>query len=539
MRVSPSFQIQSPSWSALPASRSGKSVVLAGADDTLRAYSDETSQLLWQRPLGSEPEQLFAGDRYLVSKNRDSLVTVDGLEGKTLWSKDGGDKVLATSGSVVVTEDRDRVQAFSLTAGEPVWSASKKGPTAQELDTVFVVTPQEPGVESLEAREIDSGAVRWRLTDGDIQHVQATEHGVFYSAVKIGKHKEPVTHVSGRELSGEHRWGYTCPGPLREPPILSADGARLALKMVNPVNRSVSFVSVLDARTGEELFQDDAALDFDVAFLNDGSVLLGETEFSEVPDQGTTRHRLLNRKGVELWRKPGRPSWMMGGESPVVQLEGRLVRLDVESGEEVWASQLGGATPISADPERLAVLVDGCRMMSVDLKGGAVLESVSSGDQLLINPEEPGLLTDHEGRVWTASLPEGGAELFAGEWERPRPFHIPFLMGPARRGEQEAVFVDWDGDEADGGDDPILIDSHHSVLSMEQLKARDQDADGRLATAQLEDLSLWFDLDSNGEVTSSRELTPLIDSASFDKARVEFEQERLWLASGSRCSGHG
>lgn len=528
--------LTTPVWAALPCLPGSRSVVVAGADDVLRSYAQDTSQESWETSLGDEALQLFQQDSFVVASQRHSLSVLDSRSGELLWSLPQSTNVVSTAKTTLVTQDKEQVVGWDLSSGHTVWQASQDGSSVAWTNTVLTVKEQRDGVQSLQAREASTGQMKWSTEDGLIDYLTPTKIGVFYSSTKTGRHKEPITRVSFRDRQGTGRWSYRCAGPLRQKPITSLDGKRAAVVETDEIDKSRSRVTVLDTETGRPLYSVGAEYSVEPVFLEDGKLYLGETEFSRVPGEEKHTHRVIAEDGKALWEREGKPAWVYGGEQLVVAWPNRVSALDSSSGLPVWTHPVAAATaPLACSKEALTLVEGGCRLRTLRLSDGADLLDVDSGHKLLTERVVDGYLTDHEGHVWKENVPTG-QENFAGAWERSKPFQIPFLSGPAQRGGEEAVFVDWDGDQQDLGGDPVLVDSQQKLVSWAELQSRDTDGDYRLENGVLSDYRLWFDSDSDGKVSSEGELSDII-GGSFDKGRMELDQHRLWLASDSRCPG--
>ena len=357
---------------------------------------------------------------------------------------------------------------------------------------------------------------------------------MLYGSTKFSRHHQEVQRVSCRDRSGSVRWEHRCAGELRSAPLFSPDGSRIALVQKSPVDPSTSVLTLLDAMSGEPYYQVPAFMETQVAFAGDGRLFLSETAFSEVSGEEQTRLRCLDSSGQTQWSRPQKPDWMTPEEQLLIAAGSRLSRLSVDSGLELWSIELGApSAPVSCSDGQLIVNADGCRLVTVELSEGRVERVVGTGEKLFVGSQ--GHISDHTGLLWKDRIALSGSSPLVGRWESPDPFHIGMKASATQRNGLSSVFVDWDGDDTDDGTDPILLDSERKVISWVALQGRDHDGDLRLETEKLSDLSLWFDSDGDGRISSEAEINPLLSSA-FDKARIDLDEDLLWLASDSRCA---
>lgn len=538
MRTTPEIKIKNPSWTALPAKQSENTIVVAGADGVVRGYSVGEGTRRWETDVAEEPLDFRVSDTHIVAKGRDEMAVVRERDGHLLWKSEARELVDLTAG-VVLTQARGEVSALRLSDGATLWKAESLQPAVSDQGLSLNLSGERGRRERLEAREVETGEIRWSTTDGDIDHVLVRPDSILYTNQKLGRHFETLQFVTSRNRAGDVQWSHQCSGKLRVAPQYSPDGRQLLLQEVHPADPSRSLVTLLSTESGRPTAQFPAAHNVDATFLSNGRVAIGESDYSLIPDQGEKRLRVLTGKGNELWRKSGRPSWMMGGENLLTWDGERLSSLALESGKPTWQLEFPGTLiPVGREGTSATFLHNGCRLLTLDSTSGKVKDEIDTGHQLMLGEEPNGLVTDHEGQVMVRELPGSQGSLLAGDWKKPRPFHLPFLSGPVERNGGEAVFVDWDGDEKDDGRDPILLDAQNSPVSWTDLQNRDGDSDATLETRELADLRLWFDMDRDGKVSSDNEIDPLIAQQSFDKGRLNLAGNELWLASGSRCSSH-
>jgi outer membrane protein assembly factor BamB len=528
--VRPKILARSPSWTKLPPDQHANSIYLSGADGRVRSYS-QNGELGWKSPATGEADQFLVNDQVVVTSGQDGVNAFSTNDGAVVWSRPGQRDLETLTARAVVTSQRSDVKALDTTTGELIWKTTSHEPVIVWGDSLLTVGGARDRQETLQSRQPDTGQITWSTTDGDIQHVIPNGETLLYSSTKFGRHHQQVQRVSCRDKTGGVTWEYRCTGRLRSAPLPSPDGTRIALSQKSPVDPSTSVLTVLDASTGIALMSTPTAMETKVAFGKDGSVVLAETEFARIPGEEKTWLRCLDSSGDEKWSRPGKPDWMSAGDHVIVADGTRLSRLSSQTGQAVWSQTFSGAlSPVTTSEGRLTMLEDGCRLVTVDLSQGEITETMSNGEKIFIAPE--GRISDHQGQIWNESV--GGSSNFAGQWAEPEPFHIAMKAAPTERNSNQAVFVDWDGDEADDGTDPILLDSQRKVVSWKDLQSRDHDEDQRLETENLEGLNLWFDSDGDGKVSSEAEINPLLYPA-FDKGRLELDQSLLWLASDSRC----
>lgn len=532
MNTPPGILARSPVWTKLPPLQQKSSVVLAGADGRIRAYDSTSGELQWQTSIDEEAEQLQGSDQVVVSANPHGITAFQASDGAALWSKRVRLRLESVSDETVVASRRGEVTALESSSGEVKWSAPSHEPVKTWRGAIVTVGGDRNRRETLQVREAASGRVKWSTTDGDITHVLPHGDNLLYSSLKFDRHSQEVQRLSFRDANGQVLWEHRCAGELRFAPVHSPDGQRLALSQKNPVNSSTSILTVLNAGTGRQLFQIPTGLKTDVIFLEDGSLMLSETEFSEVPGEEKTWLRCLDPLGEQKWVNAGKPDWLAGGSRTVTASGNTLRALSSQTGEPIWSLTFEDKlAPVGLTKNELMLLEGGSNLVTVDLDRGQKTRSVSSGDKLFIASQ--GRIVDHEGQLWSETVETSGQ--FAGTWEIPDPFHIAMRTAPTERNQRQAVFVDWDGDEKDDGTDPVLLDTSRQVVSWKDLTERDTDSDSRLETESLQGFSLWFDSDRNGEISSEAELNPLLAPA-FDKGRIEMDKNLLWLAADSRFS---
>jgi outer membrane protein assembly factor BamB len=533
VKALPHFLARSPAWTKLPPNQRGNSIYLSGADGSVRSFNADDGALRWQSKALEEADQFLLDDSVVMTSSRRGVSALRLTDGTKLWSRQEALDLKSMSAQAVVASRRDDVKALSKNTGAVLWQTTSHEPLGKWGDRVFTVGGEKDSRETLQVRQPDTGRIAWSTTDGDIQHVVPNGDTLIYSASKFGRHHEKIQHISCRDETGGVAWEYRCTGELRSIPALSPDGEHIALSQKNPMDPSTSLLTVLDAKTGLAKFELATALKTEVAFAIDGSVVVSETEFARNPGEEKTWLRCVEDSGRVRWSRRGKPDWMTTGEQFVVAVGSRLSQLELESGREIWSLSLeGDLSPVSRSQSRLTVLEDGCRLTTVDLSQGQVTGTLSSGERIFVGQQ--GRLSDHQGNIWKETVEPFDPSSFVGRWNMKEPFHIAMKAGPTERNTRQAVFVDWDGDETDDGTDPILLDSERIIMSPSALKSRDLDGDQRLETVDLAGLSLWFDSNGDGEISSEAEINPLLSSA-FDKGRIELDQSLLWLASDSRC----
>ena len=533
--MAPKNLFHSPVWTHLPLKSSNSFVISSGADGRLRAFHKVSGSLSWATQSCDDPEQLWTNDTVVVSQGREGFSVHRSEDGAKTWGKEGRDEILRLTDRALLTAGAGEVKARSLVDGQPLWAVRTHQKTALTEDTAFLVGGVKGRQETIEARRIDDGRLLWQTSDGDIQDLVPGKTTFLYTSVKVGEHKEDVTYLSSRNLKGEAGWSYRCQGKLRQPPVFSPDESRVAVVEQHPIDPSRSLFTLLDAQTGASLYSVPAAFQTEPTFLKTGEVALAETEFSRIPDQEEKRFRLLDMEGRESFRLEGRPDWSLGGERLVVARGDRLEGLSLSDGSVKWSRRLSGpVAPVTLSEENLTILVDGCEMVTLNTADGEVKERFCSGDKLFVEAGSD-YFGDHEGRAWQRTTPDFPVGVFGGAWKTPESTQYSFLSGPCRRGDSEAVFVDWDGDNSDDGRDPVLIKADNTLVGWSELVKSDADGDGRLETDDLRNYRLWFDLDGDGQVSSAQELSDLIEDSSFDKGRFELTQNKLWLAYQSGC----
>ena len=525
----------SPVWTHIPLKSSNSLLISSGADGRLRAFDKQSGSTRWAAEGQVEPEKLWANDAFVVSQGREGFSVHRGESGVKAWESQGREEILSITDRVLLTRGGDGVEARDLVDGQSLWSGKTHQKIALRGNTAFLVGGVKGRRETLEARRIEDGELLWKTSDGDIQDMVAGRSSFLYSSVKVGEHKEDVTYLSSRGPDGQAAWSYRCQGRLRQPPVFSPDESRVAVVEQHPIDPSRSLFTLLDGTTGQALYSVPAAFKTEPTFLDTGCVALAETEFSRIPDQEEKRFRLLQPGGEESWRLEGRPDWSLGGERLVVAWGDRLEGLEQKDGSARWSRGVKGpVSPVTLNEEKLTLLVDGCELTMLSTVDGEVKEKFCSGDKLFVEPGSD-YFGDHEGRAWERETPVLPLGLVSGNWKSPEPIQYSFLSGPARRGETEAVFVDWDGDNTDDGRDPVLVKPDNTMVAWPELQKSDEDSDGRLETSALRDYRLWFDLDGDGKVSSAQELSNLIEDSSFDKGRFELTDNKLWLAYQSGC----
>lgn len=530
MNTLPTILAYAPSWTRLAPVQEGDSLILSGADGKIRAYDSRDGHEKWATPAVEESERFELTDRFLVSTSLDEMAGFSSVDGRTLWQRPESMKLEALTNAALLASKRGEIQSLDPQTGSTVWQANIHQPVVLWNDSALTVEGERDRRETLQARDLKTGMKHWQTSDGDIRHVVPLGDQLLYSAVKFGRHHQEVQRLSSRGTDGSLKWTFRCPGELRVPPQPSPDGRRIALLQKAPADPSRSVLSILNNQ-GELLFEAPAAHEADIAFMDDGSLVLSEKEFSRTPGEEETRIRGLDSEGKERWSRAGQADWMSSGTDLIVSRKSVLTALDPTTGEEEWSKELSGdLAPLDLSQGRIRISQDGRSVVTLDTESGEVESTTSSGHTFFVNAQ--GRVADHEGQIWNETVPVDRSP-FVGEWEETEPFHIGMKSAPTLRQERSAVYVDWDGDELDDGSDPVLLDGNRKLVSWQQLGARDTDADGRLNNQELSDLNLWFDSDGDGEVSSEAEFRPLL-SSSFDKGRVELENQLLWLASDSR-----
>lgn len=547
MKISatPKIRVQSPAWSGLAPQRDGSKLLAAGVDGRMRAFQVETGESIWTSPLTEETMEFQTAGDTVVTLGRDSVSALHTEDGRLLWKSEGRKELVGVTDRVAATADRSGIEVLDLKSGHTLWSKESHHSPSLWKDLALTVGGTRDRAEVLRAHDPQSGEILWAVSDGKMDYIVGGNTTLLYANTKIGKHNQEYQLVSSRSATGASEWTHRASGPLRSEPTFSPDGTQIALKEKNPANPSRSFLTILNAESGELVFRADAGHKFEVNFLPDGGVVLAESEFALVPGDEETRLRRLDAQGQELWSKPGRPDWVWGGEHLVTATGRQMSKLDSHTGEVLWSKSMEAQpSPVSADSTQMTILLEGCTLRTLNLGDGEVVSTVTTGDKIFVGEgDDPIPLSDHQGRIWEQALPSGGKGRFQGSWPVAEPFHMSLHSGAITRDDKSAVFVDWDGDEQGTDHDPILLDSTNSVVSWEQLKKRDVESEGRLETESLKDLKLWFDMNGDGEVSSAEELSLLV-SESFDKARMELsidegkasdQQGLLWLASDSIC----
>ena len=531
MKTLPTILAHAPSWTRIPPTQKGDSLILSGADGKFRAYDTQNGTEKWSTPAVEESERFQITDRYLVSTGLDSVVGFSSVDGRALWQRSEPMRLEALTNVALLASQRGEIQSLDPQTGNTVWQVDVHQPVVLWNGSALTVEGERDRRETLQARDLQSGTPKWQTSDGDIRHVVPFGDQLLYSAVKFGRHHQEVQRVSSRGVDGSLKWSFRCPGELRVPPQPSPDGGRIALLQKAPADPSRSVLSILD-NEGKLVFETAAAHKVDIAFRDDGGLVLSETEFSRTPGEEETRLRGLDSEGNERWSRPGRADWMRSGSDLIVSQDKTLTAIDPATGRNRWSRPLSGnLAPLNMSQGLIQVSLDGCSILTLETKSGDVVSTTSTGHSFFVNPQ--GRVADHEGQIWEESLPLDRS-LFVGEWKEVEPFHIGMKSAPTSRNERPAVYVDWDGDERDDGSDPVLLDQNRELVSWQQLEARDADRDSRLNNEELSQLNLWFDSDGDGQVSSDAEFRPLLDS-SFDKGRVELDHQLLWLASDSRC----
>ena len=536
----PTTFVPTPSWTASAPKSNSSQVIVAGADGKFRAYAEKSGAALWQSKALEETVDFRVSDQFVVSQDRRSLSSLSTQNGKLLWKRSHPGDLVALKDQVVLTNKFGELQAIDLESGEFRWKSPTHSPPTAVGDQVLLVTGQKDQIETLESRNAQTGQRLWSTTDGDIEHVISSENSVIYSSQKLGRHAQKIQIVSCRDHQGKGQWNHQSPGLLRQAPKFSPDGRKVCLTGRDPANGSKSFLTLLNAQTGETIFSTQTEYEVQVSFLKNGGLVLAETEFTRIPGEEVKTFRALDAQGNDLWTRPGHPDWVMAGEQLVVSEDHKLASLDLNTGNLHWQKEFSGPLrPVASDGQRLSVLHHNCRLMTLDADTGDITETRSTGDTILIgshlSDEGKTLVSDHEGRFWKEDLPSP-SEQVTGQIPESKLFHIPFLAGPIQRGEFDAVFVDWDGDETGTVNDPILLNREQETVTWSELENRAPNGTLRLENEQLKDLSLWFDSDQDGTVSSTSELSPLLENSSFDKARLDLAEHRLWLAADSTCS---